>query len=265
MRNQLFIYGSCVSRDIVRVTSGRFGVVHYVARQSWISAAGSSLPYPRNVELSNFSARSLRGDFASNLNYLLRKDGPRSDVIVMDLASDRHGVYPVDGGYVSNTGELKRSGVLKSLDHGELIEFGSREHRRLFRSAAGKIKRVLESRGLFGRVLVLYVPFAGVAREVGAEVPLARGLTAPEVNREYRYYYKVLESLGFTLTPEPPASMVVTTNEHKWGIAQDHYVDELYLWWAGRIDEFAAERAIPGGESSVVWSGADGPGDRPPG
>lgn len=240
MRAQLFIYGSCVARDIVRVTQGRFGLVHYVARQSWISAATKSLPRPDTSGLSPFSARSLTGDFASNLPYLLRREGRNADVILIDLASDRHGVYPHGEGFITNSGELRRSGQARTARESQLVEFGSAEHRRLFRLAANKIKRVLVAAGLFDRVVVLNAPFAGESDD-GSEVPLARGLTSDEINGKYSYYYDLLEKLGFALLPVPPSHLVKAATKHKWGLQQDHYVDELYYWWADQIDEFVEQ------------------------
>lgn len=243
MRTQLFIYGSCVARDIVRVTEGKFGVVQYVARQSWISAATKGLPRPDASRLSPFSARSLMGDFASNLPYLLRREGRKADVILIDLASDRHGVYPHGEGFITNSGELRRSGQARSVRGTQLVEFGSSEHRRLFRLAANKLKRVLVSAGLFERVLVLNAPFAGESDD-GREVPLARGLTSNEINEKYSYYYHLLAQLGFFVLPVPPADLVKASSSHKWGLQQDHYVDELYYWWADQIDAFVDQRRV---------------------
>lgn len=237
MRSKLFIYGSCVARDIVRVLPGRYSLIHYAARQSWISAASLPLEKPGDVGLGPFSTRSLNGDFTSNVPQLLRGLGRKSDVILIDIASDRHGVYPIAGSFVSNTGELKRSTMLETLDHGDLIEFGTTEHKRLFRQSATKLRRVMTKAGVFDRVLVLNLRFAAEA-DNGEPMPLARGMTAPEVNDKYEYYYKVLASLGFALTPEPPSELVVANSRHKWGLQQDHFIDEMYHWWADRVDEF---------------------------
>lgn len=239
MRSQVFIYGSCVARDILRVVPGRFGLVHYAARQSWISAASKSLEPPRQIDLSPFSARSLRGDFSSNLPYLIRKKAKVSDVILVDLASDRHGVYPVKDSYLSNTGELKRSRALSAMEHGDLIEFGSREHKLLFKQSVSKLKRVMVKAGVFDRVLIINIRFAGQS-DNGERVPLARGKTSAEVNSDYEYYYRVLERYGFTLTEVPPAELQIAASQHKWGLQQDHFIDPLYYWWADRIDDFVS-------------------------
>lgn len=279
------IYGSCVARDIVRIVPGRFGIVHYAARQSWVSAASKPLKRPQNVELGvssarstfadflpnirstirnyvarqgwvsaaskplkrpqnvelgAFSTRSIIGDFQSNIPAIIRKFGDKADVILIDIASDRHGVYPVGDSFISNTGELRRSKLLRTLDHGPLVEFGTPEHQRLFKLAVAKVKRTLVSAGVFDRVLVLNVQFAGKSND-GTPMPLARGMTSTEVNSKYEYYYQVFEHYGFRVVPEPPAELQIANSDHKWGLQQDHFIDPLYHWWADRIDEFAVE------------------------
>lgn len=289
MKTKLFIYGSCVGRDIVRLLPGKYTLLHYAARQSWISAASLPLAKPDPVDLGPFSKRSLVGDFTSNVPMLLRGISRKSDVILIDIATDRHGVYRVGSSYISNTGELKRSNLLArpraealinektskrcgifdifvrlfrrvqetvgkvtnpkaevkklsygigSLEHGELVEFGSSEHKILFNEAAAKLSRVMKKAGLLERALVLQIKFAGESDD-GQLVPLARGLKASEVNEMYEYYYEVLERMGFSLTPTPPPELVVANSQHKWGLQQDHFIDPMYHWWADRIDEFA--------------------------
>ena len=241
MRNQLLIYGSCVARDIVRIVPGRFGLVHYAARQSWVSAASQPLKRPQNIELGAFSTRSIIGDFLSNIPATIRKFGDQADVILIDIASDRHGVYPVGDSYISNTGELRRANLLPTLEHEPLVAFGTPEHKRLFKLAVAKVKRTLLSAGVFDRALVLNVQFAGRSND-GTPVPLARGMYSTEVNSKYEYYYQVFEDYGFNVVPEPPAELQVANSDHKWGLQQDHLIDPLYHWWADRIDEFAAEK-----------------------
>lgn len=235
------IYGSCVARDIVRVIPGRFGLVHYAARQSWISAASKPLKRPSGIELGSFSTRSIVGDFLSNIPATIRKFGDTADVILIDIASDRHGVYPVAESFISNTGELRRARLLRTLSHGPLIEFGSREHQRLFKLAAAKVKRTMVAAGVFDKALVLKIQFAGKSND-GTPMPLARGLTSDEVNAKYEHYYQIFEDLGFQVTPTPPKELQVANSEHKWGLQQDHFIDSMYAWWADQIDEFVSVR-----------------------
>lgn len=233
----MFVYGSCVARDIIRVTEGRFGLSYYVARQSWISAVSKPLERPQGIDLSPFSARSLKGDFVSNAPYLIRRFRKNSDVFVIDIASERHGVYKIGDSFLTNSGELRRSQLLRNIQYDEFLEFGSKEHRRVFRTSVAKMKRVLVKAGVFDRVLVLDAPFAGFSDD-GSEVPLARGLTASEVNARYEYYYKTLRDFGFTVAQAPPRHLQIAASGHKWGLQQDHYTDDLYFWWAERIDDF---------------------------
>lgn len=239
MAKSTFIWGSCVTRDIIRVTN-RFELAGYVGRQSLVSGMNPGVKDPGPTGLSSgFQDRSLRGDIRSNGKQVITDKAVDADAFIVDLATERRGVYPVRDGFLSRTQELQKSGLLPKYDHGAVIEFGSEQHQELFATAAQELKSHLSALGIANRVGVINHPFAG-EDEIGLPAPPSIGMSAQEWNRLFPAYYKILSDVGFTVFNPPPPRLVVTTEDHAWGEAVDHYIDETYFFWADQIEDFIA-------------------------
>src|SRR5690606_29154368 len=80
----------------------RFEVVAYIARQSLLSAGrDASAHLPDGLEIdSDFQRRMMTGDFAGNLAGRLAEAAPTTDVLLWDLADERHGVHVFEDGSV---------------------------------------------------------------------------------------------------------------------------------------------------------------------
>lgn len=231
---QTLIYGSCVSRDIVRIAEPRFAVTRYVARQSWVSASTAPLPDPGPTDLTSpFQQRSLTGDFTSNAFEVISEAAPESDLILLDIDCELRGVFPLDSGYVSYTPELSRSGALESRNPGPLLRFGTEEHLELFTIAARKLRNVLATAGALDRTVVVRFPFTDEST-TGEDVPLLAGKSGAEWNAAYVPYYELIEGMGFK-TSTLPEPLGISTPDHLWGIQQEHYIDDAYRWWADDV------------------------------
>lgn len=225
------IYGSCVSRDIVRITEPRFSVTRYIARQSWVSAFTGPLADPGPTALTSaFQQRSLVGDFTSNAPQLIAEAAPQSDLVLLDIDCELRGVFPLDGGYVSYTPELTRSGALEAREPGPLLRLGTPQHLELFADATLKLRDVLTRAGALDRTVVLQFPFTDEST-TGEAVPLLAGRTGAEWNTAYEPYYELIREAGFAMSTLP-AALGISTPAHQWGIQQEHYIDDAYQWWA---------------------------------
>src|SRR5690625_2672237 len=82
--------------------SERFEVVCYIARQSLLSADhDASAMFPADVRIdSHFQRRMMTGDFAGDLDERLVGAAGETDVLLWDLADERHGVHVFDDGAV---------------------------------------------------------------------------------------------------------------------------------------------------------------------
>lgn len=241
--SKILIYGSCVTRDIQRVSNDRFRVLDYIARQSFVSANAPSLPDPDTSAIAGkFLAKTIASDFASNAFERIISNVRKSDVFLIDLASERHGVIPHRSSLISRTNDLAKSGLLTSGEFKKNLAFDTPEHRKKFRAAAIRLKELLMREKAFRKTLVIATPFTDVTTD-GSQVPLSHGKTAEMINYEYGYYYELLRSMGFTILTLPD-HLCVANPEHKWGISQNHYVSEAYEYLADQIELFMAEPVI---------------------
>lgn len=240
---KILIYGSCVTRDIQRISDDRFRVLDYIARQSFVSANSPSLPDPDTSAIAGkFLARAIASDFASNAFERIISNIRKSDVLLIDLASERHGVVPYQNSLISRTNDLAKSGLLTPREFNKHIAFDTPEHRKKFRAAAIKLKEELMREKAFRKTLVIATPFTDVTSD-GSKMPLSRGKTAEMINNEYAYYYELLRNMGFAILTLPD-ELCVASPSHKWGISQNHYVSEAYGYLADQIELFMAEPVV---------------------
>lgn len=222
-----------MARDVVRVVPGPFDLTRYIARQSWVSAYGPPVPAPDVSHLrSEFQRRAISADFGSTAPRLLRRMSSQVDRVIIDIASDRHGVVRVGNGFVSLTPDHLRAFDGQYADVGEVIPFGSAEHFDRFAVAVGRAAEALRAEETLDRAVVLAFPFTD-RLDTDARIPRER-TDVPALNALYEPYYEVFASSGFPLLRLPDA-LAVSTMEHEWGPGVDHFVDPAYEWWAQRL------------------------------
>lgn len=236
-KSNILIYGSCVSRDIQRITNSRYHLLDYIARQTLVSAYSTPLLEPDTTTLSSkFLERAVKGDFTSNAPSRIKESARKADAIIIDLASERHGVIQYKDGLLSRTNDLFKSNLLTANEFNRSIKFDSIKHRKMFRAAAIQLKELLREEKAFRKTLIIAAPFTDVSIN-GSKVPLSHHKNAETINNEYSYYYRLLKSMGFAIL-SLPEHLCKTTPDHTWGISQDHYIPEAYEYLADQIDLF---------------------------
>lgn len=227
----MLVYGSCVARDTIEFAAAGSVALHgYVARQSLISVdsdATAHLP-PSMTVSSKFQERMIRADFLGGLIERLDTMATQLDVLLWDLADERHGVYRFDDGTVSTRSiDTMRIPELEAqFSEAELIPFGTPEHLKVWTERAQAFAGRLRSLELFDRTVVLKVPWAVLTTE-GKPSPWSMGVRAREANQSYRPYYAALRALGFR-TVQVPQAMVLADPHHRWGLAPFHYSPAVY-------------------------------------
>src|SRR5699024_5318855 len=218
-RMRVTVYGSCVARDTVDLAgSDRFDVVAYVARQSLLSADhDASKHFPAQAEIgSDFQRRMMTGDFAGNLEERLADAAAETDVLLWDLADERHGVHVFDdGSVVTRSIDIVRAPeVLSVVEGARHIPFGTDEHFELWAPQAETLHGRLQELEMLSRTVVLRVPWALVTTE-GKTTPWSMGTNAREANAAYHRYYEHLAQLGFRILELQPLG-VLADPEHRW-------------------------------------------------
>lgn len=227
-----FVYGSCVSRDLVAIFEPEIDCLDYIARQAWISAASSPNKSVEATQLTSpFQQRMLDGDFASTALSELRDALPRADVVLMDIIDDRFGVYPLGDGYITPSAEFGASGLRHMLDLGKHIPFGSDRHFELWSEAAAQVRESVDD--YVWKTFLLAAPYTDVSVD-DTQVVLALEKPSHLWNEQYERYYRLAQKLGFQVLTLPDA-LAVSTPHHKWGVAPFHYLEVSYGWWFEEI------------------------------
>lgn len=232
------VYGSCVARDTVDLAgSEHFDLVAYIARQSLLSADHDASPrFPADVTIdSEFQRRMMIGDFAGDLDQRLVESAGKTDVLLWDLADERHGVHVFDdGGVVTRSIDLVRlPEALTAVETGQHLAFGTDEHFALWAPRAQQLRDRLLALELFDKTWVLQVPWALVTVD-GQRTPQSMGTTAIEANEAYRRYYEHLRALDFRILELQPLG-VLADPEHRWGLAPFHYTQDVYEEIVARV------------------------------
>lgn len=237
MKN-VFVYGSCVSRDLTALFPSELECSEYIARQGWISSTSIPRePLGSSALGSPFQQRMLDGDLSSTALPALVNALQESDLILLDIIDDRFGVYPLGEGYVTPSAEFGASGIRGQLPLGSHIPFGSDEHFALWTKSALKIRHAIGE--LNWKVFLLGAPFTERSVD-NSEVNRALEKTASTWNGLYERYYAQARALGFQVLTLPDA-FAVTTPHHKWGSAPFHYVEASYGWWFHLITDLLAQ------------------------
>jgi len=238
-KNRVFIYGSCVSRDMFEyLDPDQFELVQYVARQSALSA------YTRPVTLveppaadSTFQQRMLAGDFASSLQTLIPQAATTTDLVLVDLTDERLGAYVLpDGSVVTRSLELIQSGAENALPVGsQHLAFGTDKHFQYWSQGIAAVGELIRYHMPRAAVILLDIPWAEKS-ESGERTPDSFGTAPAEANAALRVYTKVAaDSLNAqTITIEH--SDVTSNPHHRWGEAPFHYSDRVYQLVADRLN-----------------------------
>lgn len=228
---RVLVYGSCVARDTIEFADpATVELRGYVARQSLLSAgsdASSHLPDDLGVS-SRFQERMIVADFTGALFERIVHDADSIDLLLWDLADERHGAHRfVDGTMATRSIDTMRAErIAERLDDAELIPFGSDEHFTLWTDRLDAFEGLLRDHSLLDRTVVLEIPWAVTTTE-GKPSPWSMGVRAKDANERYRRYYDVLRSRGHrmvTVTDE----FVLADPEHRWGLAPFHYAPAVY-------------------------------------
>lgn len=225
------MYGSCVARDTIEFAgSDGIDLRGYVARQSLVSVgsdASAHLPDLTDVS-SNFQARMIRADFEGSFLERIESMAHEIDVLLWDLADERHGIYRFeDGTFVTRSIDtINVASVAERLEAAQHIPFGVDEHFALWSRQVALLAEWLKQRGLFDRTIVISVPWAVVATD-GTPSPWSMGIRARDANRLYARYYAELREQGFRMI-ELAEKTVRADPQHRWGLAPFHYSAEGY-------------------------------------
>lgn len=236
------IYGSCVSRDTFSVMEGNgWELISYTARQSLISALSDKsedpIEFDAGVLASGFQRRMLSSDLKGSLLDDMGRISEKTDLLLMDFIDERGGVLEYQPGrFITNSLELKKSGLLESFPIIRAINFGTDEHFALWSTAFDRFAEFLLAKGLRQKLVLVRAAWADGSVE-GDTFPLpGSNLLPASMNALYTRYYDYAVHTWGTSVIEVPAEFCISVRDHKWGLAPFHYGLPFYNYVTDSID-----------------------------
>lgn len=231
---EIFIYGSCTTRDSVDSWGDDLSLAGYVARQSLLSATagGNTRGFDVQAISSTFQKRMIKNDLNGNAIQKMIEALDSGAIVVWDLTDERNGFVELSDGRICSAvaiahKELKQTARVvkhtKFIDPTFLIEW---------KRAALDLSETLGSRK--SRVIVNHTPWA--EKFDTGEFVSDSEVATPVFNVMLKEMTTHLESLGFPIA-KLSDDEVRATRQHKWGPAPFHYSDETYRIMVKRIRE----------------------------
>ncbi|WP_426809319.1 DUF6270 domain-containing protein [Pseudomonas sp. WOUb67] len=256
----VFIYGSCVTRDIFNLSESRgFKVHEYYARSSMASLC--SRPFSDETMLekitSPFQRRMVERDFKKDL-ILAAEALQGSDLVIIDLIDERFDLIELpDGRVFTNSGIIGEHKLLEdsSFSGYRVIKNGSPEHKDMWlQGMYAFIKFVREN----GKIDCTYVNKAYWAAkfdgDTSTKYPYGSGLVS-EANKSLDWMYEHLQKfIDKSRFFELSSALFVADEKHRWGISPFHFSERYYRvalsqmikarfeWFSRNINSMASVR-----------------------
>lgn len=229
---KVFIYGSCVSRDIFELDSikHRVEICYYQARSSMASAFSSEVIQDQYTSdlTSNFQRRMVSVDLDKTLPDLIQKTS--FDSFLIDLIDERYDLYLTkDNQLITLSSELLSVFEESNRPEGRVIESRSEEFFFLWEKGWKSLISAAKKDGWIDKILVNKVYWAGVDDAGALTVKSSHQGWLDSNNAQLgRMYQRMADDLkDFQFIAYPEGIFVADIN-HKWGCQPFHYVESVY-------------------------------------
>lgn len=225
---RVFIFGSCVSRDFLDISSANnFKLVDYYARSSFASIGAK--PILDEKLLSKIESKWQRSMVARDLekNVFNGLSKANYDVILVDLIDERFNLAKIRGSLCTISTEYKKHQDVNSY---KKIAFDSEEKFESWRRGFDKFIDMLKSIDAVDKLRVNKVYWAdridggeGFSEELSPYAQRNNNM----LERMYDYigsYININQFLNY------PRNVLVAARSHKWGVQPFHYVDDFYFY-----------------------------------
>lgn len=250
-QTNVFIVGSCVTRDAFDRPGHGFRIADYVARSSFacsMRAAPFAVPFaevdPDGMVQSNWQRRMVEIDLGRGLRRRLAAvPAPETTVVVVDFIDERFHLLALNGELATQSVELQRTrcaarpGAATVLSgSGEHFWFWQQGFRAFVAEAAGLGMETVVNRVHWTERTAYGEPLRDVADQIAA------------ANSYLDRLYREADRLGLRAI-DYGATEFVASAAHRWGPAPFHYVDAVY-------DRFLSELGRLGTGSAKVAAAA---------
>lgn len=234
---QIFIVGSCVSRNIFEFDTAGCLIKGYVARTSFATIEMDPVTDPQvraaaNNLTSAFQRKMLLNDLDKST--LKQVSATPARFVLVDFVEERFKLVRAGDSLFSLTGELEKGGF--AVGDREVVEPGWDEYYAMwlagferFLSTLGKEHEVLLNKAFW-------------ANDVVDHPDAHRSCWVERNNAQLTRLYALVDACWKLNAIEYPESLVVADPAHKWGVAPYHYSEALYRYVCARLREIVCMR-----------------------
>lgn len=231
VKQRVFIYGSCISRDVFTFDdSSYFELVDYIARSPFSSALSHPASLSVDIEKndSQFQRRMLLCDLEKKL--LDNVKMADFDILLIDLIDERINLIETKNkGLVAYSNELQRTGYKFSESDGRIISGFSDEAYLLWERAWENFVIELREIGSLEKLRVIQVYWS---RDENGDVPDGFTNEAIRIANEWleRCYQRIAKDIPADQLVIIPDECSFSDANHIWGKAPFHYMKNYYLY-----------------------------------
>lgn len=221
----IFILGSCVTRDIFRVVA-KGTVVDYYASTSLVSLMSKPLSIQKINLKSEFQKKIVRRDFEKDFFEILNKT--KFDVLIIDLIDERFGLLKYADSYVTRSTEFVNAGLDKAYSFQTLNRY-SDDVDKLWKSAAGQFVNRLQSLIPPAKIILHEAYWADKYKDHNEIKPFEddKQRQVMRHNAILSKYYHYIRKLLPVKTIR--AETATADAQHLWGLTPFHYTNEYYF------------------------------------
>lgn|GEM_PF-1700511 len=241
--SRIFVYGSCVSRDIMNLPSTKLSLVAYSARSSLGSAFHSSPIPSHDINLqrikSKFQRRMVKADIEKRIKNDVLRD--QYDILLVDFIDERFDLLQHrDGGVCTRSRELISSGIDVQSLFVKTISSGSDQHFDLWCQGWESFLSTLKSIGQERKILVNKVWWSD--RTSDGETGVG-SYTTDKITRANEYLDRLYSHAADTLKAKQimafERKVFVADVGHTWGLSPFHYTADYYRDALSKIERFS--------------------------
>lgn len=225
MKN-VFIFGSCVSRDTIEASRSSFNIVDYYARSSFYSLGKTAATY--NFDFiekmqSEFQKRMVKRDI---LKSLFANEPPNDiDLILIDFIDERCSLIQAEDGSVATLSKELASIIENNLNHQKICNSDAAYYDG-FEKGFSKFLTFFDAHKSKIRIIKAYwAKHDDQGQPLNRPSSRAIDLQNKKLNSLYDISSKYIDQSQFINIPK---DSLIVASEHKWGPAPFHYVSDFY-------------------------------------
>lgn len=230
MRNKILILGSCVSRDVFELAEkNEYKILSYLARTSFASAF-------HNIKTTDIDTSSIKSAFQKRMvdcdlfkntsQTILEND---FDWLIIDLIDERFDIFISESNEVFTLSSEFKDNCTHSKQ-GLILHPNSMEFFEKWKLGWDNFISLAKEHNFLNKIVLNKVFWTNITTDGKNVVKDNYQSWIDNNNLWLSRLYDYIEKKSEINIIEPPISILIADNEHKWGLQPYHYSRTVYLY-----------------------------------